>query len=96
MASPNTRALRAAQAGLVPHPIRLDREQAPKSMARGDYQRLLRQAAAIYWRTRRERRTALVKANDKARGFQRTVPTGGPARRRAKALRNQRAVETTA
>lgn len=40
---------------------------------------------------RRNARLAERKANDEARGFERTIPVSGPGRRRAKALRNKAA-----
>jgi hypothetical protein len=52
----------------------------------------LRQVAAAQRFSRRNARLVERKANDEARGFERTIPASGPGRRRAKALRNKRAV----
>lgn len=95
MASLNTLRLRAEQADLVVTPWRLNRPPTPRQMAPGEYAALLRESGRISGDQRRRESTALREQQDKARGFQRAIPTSGPGRRRAKANRNKRAVERT-
>lgn len=91
MASFNTLELRRKLASLQPRRVYLDRPRAPKQMLPGEYAELLRQSARRSNARNRETRAATTTANDQARGFERAIPTSGPGRRRAKALRNKAA-----
>lgn len=90
MASPKMLARREEMAGLAPRTWRINRPYTAPS-APGEYQALARQAAALGRKQRRDLRAAVTAADDQARGFQRSIPTGGPGRRRAKAQRNKAA-----
>lgn len=91
MASPKMLALREEMSGLAPRTWRINRPYTAPS-APGGYQALARQAATLSRRQRRDQRVAVTAADDQARGFQRSIPTSGPGRRRAKAIRNKQAV----
>lgn len=91
MASPKMLALREEMAGLTPRTWRINRPYTAPS-APGEYQALARQAATLSRRQRRDQRVEVTAADDQARGFQRSIPTSGPGRRRAKAIRNKQAV----
>lgn len=93
MASPKTLILRE----ITPAPpvYLLNGPHKPKETGPGEYAGLLDRYAAQARRTRRGRQVIARVENDSARGFQRTIPTSGPGRRRAKALRNARAVAGT-
>jgi len=92
VASPNTLAMRAKMATLTPTVLPVQVERTPKTMLRGEYAELLAQSITRTNRQDRERQTGARARNDTARGLARTTPASGPGRRRAKALRNARAV----
>lgn len=92
MASPKTLALREITPA---KPVYLNRPFAAKETRPGEYAALTAQYAAQAGRARRDRQAIARIENDAARGFERTIPVGGPGRRRAKALRNARAVADT-
>lgn len=94
MAPPRTLALRARMDALGPTPIPLNRPETAPSATKGEFPALMREAIRLSGARRRRAHADLVTVNDTARGLTRTVPVGGPGRRRAKALRNKRAVET--
>lgn len=93
MASPRTVALRETTQG---KPAYLNRARKPKETTPGEYAGLLAQYVTQGRRQRRARQSAARVHNDQSRGFERTIPASGPGRRRAKALRNARAVAASA
>lgn len=89
MASPKTLALRELTPG---KPTYLNRPRKPRETGPGEYAQLTAQYITQARRARRDQQILARIENDAARGFERAIPTSGPGRRRAKNLRNARAV----
>lgn len=81
MASPNTIARNAALAHLVVSEVPVDIEPAPKTAIPGEFAAMLRE----YGRIKNVRRATAQHAANRGRA----IPTSGPGRRRAKAIRNR-------
>jgi hypothetical protein len=80
MASPNTLARNAALAHLVVREVPVDIEPTPKTALPGEFAAMLREHARIKNVQRAAEKHAMNRGRD--------IPTSGPGRRRAKALRN--------
>jgi hypothetical protein len=92
MASPNTLKLRHRMATLQPReiPVYMPRQPQPSRIAVSI--EMSRISRARHLRTRRR----VVASNASGRdGQPRTIPIGGPGRRRAKAIRNRDAITAT-
>lgn len=87
MASPNTLARNAAFAHLTVSAIPVGPEPKPKWALPGEYKELLAQSIRIHHRKHAD--------EHRARQLGRAIPTSGPGRRRAKALRNKAAAVET-
>lgn len=87
MASPNTLARNAAHAHLVVSAIPVGPEPQQKWALPGEYKELLAQSIRIHNRKRAD--------EHRSRQLGRAIPTSGPGRRRAKALRDKAAAVET-